>query len=90
MNQVIWADSALSDVELHVRYIDQFNPRAAAQLADSLLEAGNSLLKLPYRGRPGLEPGTRELTVAWPYVIIYRVRGGTIEIVRVWHGAQDR
>lgn len=90
MTQVVWTDDALSDITVHVAYIDQFNPGAANRLAQTLLETGNSLAVFPHRGRPGLEPGTRELTVAWPYVIVYRVRAGTVEIARVWHGAQDR
>jgi plasmid stabilization system protein ParE len=42
-------------------YIEQFNPRAAEELAVRLLAAGNSLQNFPHRGRP--VPGTsmREL-----------------------------
>ncbi|MDE1149094.1 MAG: type II toxin-antitoxin system RelE/ParE family toxin [Azospirillaceae bacterium] len=90
MTQVLWSDDALSDIEVHVAYIDQFNPEAANRLARALLAAGHSLAMFPQRGRPGLEPDTRELTVAWPYVIVYRVRDDMVEIARVWHGAQER
>jgi plasmid stabilization system protein ParE len=44
----------------------------------------------PERGRPGLVEGTRELTSVWPYVIVYRIKHETIEILRIWHGAQGR
>ena len=42
-------------------------------------------------GRPGLEPGTREL-VEPPYVIVYEVHDDLDEVIvlAVFHGAQDR
>ncbi|WP_238578719.1 type II toxin-antitoxin system RelE/ParE family toxin [Inquilinus limosus] len=45
---------------------------------------------LPERGRPGIVAGTRELTAFWPYVIVYRITPAAVEIIRIWHGAQDR
>ncbi|WP_342238846.1 type II toxin-antitoxin system RelE/ParE family toxin [Inquilinus sp. OTU3971] len=53
-----------------------------------LIAAADSLERLPRRGRPGLELATRELVVT-PYVIVYRVTG-QVEILRIWHGAQNR
>ncbi len=42
-------------------------------------------------GRPGLDPGTREL-IAYPYIIVYEVHEdrGEIEVLEVVHGARDR
>jgi toxin ParE1/3/4 len=46
---------------------------------------------MPNRGRPGREEGTRELVFSpLPYVAVYRVKGQCIEVVRIYHGAQDR
>jgi plasmid stabilization system protein ParE len=45
---------------------------------------------MPERGRPGLVIGTREITTVWPYVIVYRVTAMDVEIIRIWHGAQER
>jgi plasmid stabilization system protein ParE len=45
----------------------------------------------PGRGRPGREEGTREILFPpTPYVAVYRVREQTIEVVRIYHAAQDR
>ena len=55
-----------------------------------LLAACDRLEYLPERGKPGLAPGTRELAAIWPYVIVYRVAAEGVEILRIWHGAQDR
>jgi len=46
-----------------------------------------SLEALPNRGRLGRIAGTRELQA--PYIIIYRVIEEAVEILRVYHAAQD-
>ena len=41
-------------------------------------------------GRPGLREGTREWVVAQtPYVLVYRHNDHAVEILHVWHTAQD-
>jgi toxin ParE1/3/4 len=46
---------------------------------------------LPYRGRPGREEGTRELLFPpLPYIAVYRVNKDAIEVLRIYHPAQDR
>lgn len=45
----------------------------------------------PGRGRPGREGGTREILFPpTPYVAVHRVTEQTIEIMRIYHTAQDR
>ena len=63
---------------------------AASRVAVELVAACDRPELFPERGRPGIEPGTRELTTVWPYVIVYRIGGDTIEVLSVWHGRQDR
>jgi plasmid stabilization system protein ParE len=57
-------------------------------VADSLVEAGNSLAKFPHRGRP--VPGTdmRQLVTAYPYFIRYQVVGDEVVILRIRHSAR--
>jgi plasmid stabilization system protein ParE len=44
----------------------------------------------PNRGRPGHRNGTRELPLTpLPYVVVYSVRGEAVEILHIYHGAQD-
>ena len=46
---------------------------------------------LPDRGRIGREEGTRELLFPpLPYVAVYRVKEQSIEVLRIYHTAQDR
>jgi toxin ParE1/3/4 len=43
----------------------------------------------PHMRRPGRVPGTRELVIAQtPYIVPYRVQCGSIQILRVYHGAR--
>jgi len=88
--RVIWSDGALRDLAQHIRYIADFNPRAAALFAHELRAAANNLRTFPHRGRPGQHGNIRELVTVWPYVMVYHVAGQTVEILRIWHGAQER
>lgn len=88
--QVIFTEAALEDMVSIRAYIGKESPSAASRVAIQIVAACDRLEYLPERGRPGLEPGTRELTVLWPYVVVYRISGQAVEILRVWHGRQDR
>ena len=68
--KVLWTDTALRDVGRIHECLDAFNPVAARRTAEALLVAGDSLAALPRRGRPGAEPGTRELRAVWPYLLV--------------------
>ena len=50
-----------------------------------------ALKKWPHRGRVGREEGTREFLFSpLPYVVVYRLTGRSIEVLRVFHTSQDR
>lgn len=87
---VVFTDPAADDLERIRQHIGQENPAAANRIAVQLIAACDRLEHLPERGRPGMVPGTRELVALWPYVVVYRVSAGVVEILRIWHGAQDR
>ena len=87
---VTLAAAARADLARIRDHIGQQNPAAANRVAVQLLAACDRLEHLPERGRPGLVPGTRELAAMWPYVIVYRVTPEEVQILRIWHGAQDR
>ena len=87
---VVFSPEALADLVEIRTYIGDRNPAAASRVAVQLVAACDRLEHLPERGRPGLVAGTREITTIWPYVIVYRISAEIVEIVRVWHGAQNR
>jgi plasmid stabilization system protein ParE len=89
VHEVIWSDTALAQLDAIGIYLEQFNPKAAAEGAAHLLDAGNGLENFPHRGR--LVPGTemREIVTNYSYIIRYRVaRDGTVRILRVRHTAR--
>ena len=44
----------------------------------------------PRRGRKGRIESTRELVFArLPYIVVYRIQDQDLEILRIYHGAQD-
>src|SRR5258708_16220859 len=69
------------------------NPRAAAEMLRRIRQriGDLSMPGLEQMGRPGRDPGTREL-IEPPYIIVYEVHGtrGEIEVLYVVHGARDR
>ena len=90
--RVVWRAGARDDRRRISAYLAERNPAAAARLVEALILAADSLASFPDRGRKGRAPGTRELVVVNPYLLIYEVdyAANLVRILRVWHGAQDR
>jgi toxin ParE1/3/4 len=88
LTPVVWTFSALADLEGIRRYIGNFNPRAAQDMAARIIAAGNSLANFPHRGRS--VPGTqlRETVLVRPYIIRYRIEPDRVVILRVRHSAR--
>ncbi len=88
--QVRWTSPAARDLENITRRIGRDNRPAARRVAKTLYDACMSLENLPNRGRPGRIAGTRELVFSpLPYIAIYRVQAQAVEILRIYHAAQD-
>jgi toxin ParE1/3/4 len=83
-----WSTLASDDLGRIARRIMLDNPTAARQVAKTLYDSGMSLATMPHRGRTGRIAGTREFVVA-PFIIVYRVGADAVEILRIYHGAQD-
>ncbi len=87
--RVRWLRRALKNLDEEAAYIARDDPRAAARLVERIVASVERLADYPASGRPGRVPGTRELVVTdTPYLVPYRVRGETVEILRVFHGAR--
>ena len=89
MSLDFWRD-AITDLARIQRYIGERNPQAAERMTEELIAACEKHEVFPERGRRGRREGTRELTTVWPYVIVYRHTSGHIDILRIWHGRQER
>jgi plasmid stabilization system protein ParE len=84
--QVKWLRHALQNLEQEAAYIAQDDAAVASLVVQRVMEAVAMLAEQPGLGRPGRVPGTRELVVTKTrYLVPYRVRGGTVEVLRVFH-----
>jgi plasmid stabilization system protein ParE len=84
--RVRWLRKALANLDEEAAFIAAEDPAAARPVVRRIMAAVAELPDRPGIGRPGRVPGTRELVVARTrYVIPYRVRGGVVEILRVFH-----
>jgi len=87
--RVRWLRRALANLGEEAQYIAADNP-PAARTVTTIFAAVDRLARHPAMGRSGRVPGTRELVVSGtPYVIPYRVRGGVLEVLRVFHAARQ-
>ena len=88
--EIRWSPEAADDLERIVERIRRDDPRAARTLANRIFERCASLQTVPNRGRIGRIAGTRELVLApLPYIVVYRVKPDAVEVVRIYHGAQN-
>jgi toxin ParE1/3/4 len=81
------------DLDRIFAWIAKDNPGAAANMIRRIRDRIGrlALSALAEIGRPGREPGTRELVEA-PYIIVYEVRRDRdeVHILAIFHGAQNR
>ena len=81
-----WLRKALNNLDQEAAYIAADDLGAARLVVMRVLEAVEMLAEQPALGRPGRVHGTRELVVLGTrYIVPYRVRSETVEILRVFH-----
>jgi toxin ParE1/3/4 len=86
---ILWLSRATADLYQVSAHIRQDNPRAAERVGAAIEAATQQLRRYLEMARPGKVAGTRELVVTGtPYLVVYRLRGETVEILRVLHGKQ--
>jgi addiction module RelE/StbE family toxin len=89
--RIRWTPAAAADLQNISDYLKERYPHYRQPTMRKLYETIRSLKQWPRRGRPGSEEGTREILLPpLPYVAVYRVTEQAIEVLRVYHGAQDR
>jgi len=89
MLRLEWLPSARDDLADILLYIEQRNPRAAVNLRQ-IIEAGAEKLPfMPLAFRSGRVSGTREYLVHPNYILVYRITGDTVEVVRIMHARRE-
>lgn len=84
-----WLRSAAKMRFEQLDFVAADNPGAAVRLDEEIERQTDMLAQFPKMGREGRVGGTRELVIGrTPFIVIYRVRGKRVEILRLLHGAQ--
>lgn len=84
---------ALWDLQNLYDYILPENPVAAQAVVGAIEQSIGFLEANPRMGHEGSVVGTRELVIpAYPYIVVYEFleEDGAIDILRIYHAAQDR
>lgn len=91
MTRLRWTPAAAEDLEHIKEYLTEHYPQFAQPTIVELYESIRALKTSPHLGRVGREEGTRELVLTrLPYIVAYRLKGQAIEILHIFHGAQNR
>ncbi len=89
--RIRWTLAAAADLEHIKDYLTEHSPRLAQSTVLELYETIRSLKTSPHRGRVGREEGTRELVFTrLPYIVAYRIKEQTVEVLHIFHAAQHR
>jgi toxin ParE1/3/4 len=89
--RIRWTLAAASDLEHIKHYLTQHNPQFMQPTVLEVYETIRSLKTSPHHGRVGREEGTRKLVFTrLPYIVAYRVKDQTIEVLHIHHAAQRR
>jgi toxin ParE1/3/4 len=88
--RIRWTTDAANDLEQTFQHIIRDNPAAASNVIRTITDGIARLKVFPSLGRNGQVEGTREMVFAsLPYIAVYRTKGSAVEILRVYHAAQD-
>jgi len=89
--EIRWSLPAAEDLERICQRIERDNPDAATRVAKTIYDGCARLRDFPNLGRASRRmSGRRELTFPpLPYIAVYQVKQGAVEISRVFHAAQD-
>lgn len=87
---VKWLHKALKSLEQAHEFIAKDNSEAAIQVVLRIQAAVDQLETFPTLGKVGRVEGTRELIISnSSFIIIYRVKGKTVQILRVLHTSKQ-
>jgi plasmid stabilization system protein ParE len=89
--KIAWLPQAINDLQGIRAYIAQHDAKAARRVAQKIRQTVQHLKAHPQLGRPADVENIRLMGVpTLPYFIPYRVNNDYIEILQVFHTAQDR
>lgn len=88
--KIVWSPQSISDLTAAHAFIARDDPSTARDTIRRIVAlVDERLAAFPDLGRPGRVGGTRELIVpGTPFIVPYRVKSNSIEILRVYHAAR--
>ena len=88
--RIRWTVPAADDLENIKNYLQRVYPHFAEPTVRTIYQRIRLLKAAPHQGRPGHRSGTRELPLTpLPYVVVYSVKPEAVEVLHIYHGAQD-
>jgi toxin ParE1/3/4 len=88
--RIEWTGKSYSDLHSISEFISRDNRAAAKQTIQLIRRKARQLAEHPFLGRRTEFGDIREFVVHSNYILYYRVSQQTVEILRVWHAAQQR
>ena len=86
---LVWTRSARSDRRQIFQFIAAVSFRAACKMDLIFAEKAEILSRFPELGRDGRVSGTRELLAHRRYLLIYRIYGEMVQILRLLHTSRQ-
>jgi toxin ParE1/3/4 len=88
--KVRFSAAARADIQSIYDFIASDSPKVAARVVGAIEQSTMRLAEFPLSGRSGVVESTRELVIPrLPYIAVYTLNIETVEIVAVFHAAQD-
>ncbi|WP_169974020.1 type II toxin-antitoxin system RelE/ParE family toxin [Tautonia rosea] len=88
--KIRWLRGAIQSLRAIHAHIAIDSPEATGRVVRKIQSAERRLLLFPSSGRQGHVAGTMELVIPdLPYVVVYRIEGETLDILRVVHTSMD-
>ena len=78
--------AAIEEAEEATRWYCERSPRAAARFVNEVNQAIDKILGAPHRWPRGSHGTYKAILPCFPFAVIYRESGGTIQILAVAHG----
>ena len=88
---VVWSDIARDQIDAIYEFIASSSPAYARGVVDRIFRRGEDIARFPLAGRLMPELGLKQIreVIEGPYRIIYHIGPDQIEVIAVFHGAQE-
>src|SRR5579864_6607657 len=87
--KIRWTTQATDDLESAHELISEGSITAADRIVGRILTDIDNLARFPQIGRTGRIEGIRQLVIPrTPFIVVYRLVHGCIEILGVFHGSR--